>query len=228
MTSGLTSETIKRIDEFTISVIGIPSMVLMERAALAFTEKLLENEPAEETDYAVVCGTGNNGGDGLAVGRLLHQAGKEVTLYIVGDPEKSSQEFTQQWTIVKNLKVKTKRNVKEWTPFKEGIIIDALFGIGLNRPVEHPHKQVIDCINKSDGRVIALDIPSGLSADTGEPLGVSVVAEKTCTIGFWKKGFGNKGSGMYTGDISILNIGYPDRRFLEDIIKEEQNNDESI
>lgn len=228
MIQGLTSQTIKRIDTFTIDTIGIPSMVLMERAALAFTGKLLENVTREATDYAVVCGTGNNGGDGLAVGRLLHQAGKEVTFYLVGDLDSGSIEFKQQLKIVNNIELTVKTFHEGMKNFKEKVIVDALFGIGLNRAVEAPYKQAIKSINGSKGRVIALDLPSGLSADTGESFGTVVEAEETYTIGFMKKGFGNEDSRMYTGDISILDIGYPESRFFEDIIKEEQNNDESI
>jgi len=92
MDDKLASSTIKAIDEYTINEIGIPSMVLMERAALAITEKLLENSERSKKTYAVVCGTGNNGGDGLAVGRILHQAGKKVTLFLVGSRESGSAE----------------------------------------------------------------------------------------------------------------------------------------
>ncbi|MFO8069930.1 MAG: NAD(P)H-hydrate epimerase [Alkalibacterium sp.] len=228
MIDGLSSQTIKAIDSFTIDTIGIPSMVLMERAALAVAEKILADEADEMTSYAIVCGTGNNGADGLAIGRLLFQAGKSVTLYVVGDTENGSKEFKQQLKIVKNLNIDIESFAAGATDFKGDVVIDALFGIGLNRNVEDPHRRAIKSINESKGKIIALDVPSGLSANTGEVLGVAVEAEETYTIGFMKKGFGHEHAQSYTGEITILDIGYPAPHFFEDIIKKEQTNGESI
>ncbi|OJF92645.1 NAD(P)H-hydrate epimerase [Alkalibacterium sp. 20] len=228
MIDGLSSQTIKAIDTFTIDTIGIPSMVLMERAALAVVEKILADETDELKSYGIVCGTGNNGADGLAIGRLLVQTGKTVTLYVVGDTQRASKEFKQQLKIVKNLNLDIKTFDTVATEFEGDVVIDALFGIGLDRNVEGSYRLAITSINASKGKIIALDVPSGLSANTGQVLGIAVEAEETYTIGFMKKGFGHKGAKSYTGTVTVLDIGYPAPHFFEDIIKKEQTNGESL
>lgn len=225
MENGLSSETIKAIDEYTINNIGIPSMVLMERAALAITEQLLNSVTDERLAFGIVCGTGNNGGDGLAIGRLLKQSGRTVMLYLVGDTESGSDEYRQQLKIVENLNIPHKIFDASMEDFKEDIIIDALFGIGLNRTIEEPYKKPIQCINKSKGTIAAIDVPSGLSADTGEIYGTAVEADQTYTIGFTKKGFNFLDAQKHTGEIHIVSIGYPELNLLEDILKKEETND---
>lgn len=225
MIEGLSSHTIKAIDHFTINEIGMPSMVLMERAALAIVEELLKGETKETLTYDIVCGIGNNGGDGIAVGRLLHQAGKAVTIYLVGDTEHASDECRQQLTIADNLKMTIKAFALTSDSFNGDVVIDALFGIGLSRDVEDPYKQAIDCINKSKGKIAAIDVPSGLSADAGEVLGQAVKAEDTYTIGFMKKGFKKANAQTYTGNIKVLDIGYPADFILEKIINKEETHD---
>ena len=219
MSKGLTSQQIKAIDEYTIDDIGLPSMVLMERAALAITQKLLESDRKSEFSYDIVCGMGNNGADGLAIGRLLHQAGRTVTLYLVGDIDKASAEFKRQIFIVQNLAVPIFSFDEVHGAYNADVILDALFGIGLNRNVEEPNKTAIEKINQSDGRIIAVDVPSGLSADTGRPMGTAVEADITYTIGFNKIGFEQEASAGYVGALFILDIGYPNARLLQHIIQ---------
>ena len=103
MNKGLSAKQIKAIDQYTIESIGMPSLVLMERAALASAEAIMVDFDFKSA--FILCGTGNNGGDGIAVGRLLHQAGKSVTLCIVGNLEHASEETTVQLRIAKNLNV---------------------------------------------------------------------------------------------------------------------------
>lgn len=228
MNKGLASHTIKAIDTFTINEIGIPSMVLMERAALAITQELLAADNASDISYDIVCGTGNNGGDGLAIGRMLHQAGNSVRIYLVGNVDSSSDEFRKQLNIAENLGLLILPFNEAGETFDADRVLDAVFGIGLNRDVEEPHRTAIDRINRSKGQIIAVDVPSGLSADTGEPMGIAVEAEVTYTIGFIKKGFEYKGSDRFLGEVNVLAIGYPSASLLEDIVKEEKRNGKQI
>ncbi|WP_368644791.1 NAD(P)H-hydrate epimerase [Alkalibacterium putridalgicola] len=225
MNEGLASQTIKAIDTYTINEVGIPSMVLMERAALAITEELLKNDSGSAASYAVICGTGNNGGDGLAIGRILHQAGKTVDIYLVGNVEKASDECRKQLRIAKNLGLSIEFFDESAEAFHADVVLDALFGIGLDRDVEEPHKIAIERINRSHGQIVAVDVPSGLSADTGGALGTAVKADTTLTIGFMKKGFTAKEAKAYIGELKVMAIGYPDSSLLKDIIKKEQAND---
>lgn len=222
----LTARDIKAIDHFTINSIGIPSLVLMERAAIAITESLLKDYKHDNIN--IVCGPGNNGGDGIAIGRLLHQSGKTVTLFLVGDFTNASMETKTQLHIAEKLNMRIERIADEVSFDKNALIVDALFGIGLNREVENPYLAVIRAINQSENTILAVDIPSGLSADTGLVYNEAVKAEKTFAVGFWKKGFDTVQSKAYTGDVDVLSIGYPPEEYYLHLLESEDTNDESI
>ncbi|MER2064216.1 MAG: NAD(P)H-hydrate epimerase [Alkalibacterium sp.] len=224
--NGLTSQTIKAIDDYTINKIGIPSMVLMERAALSITQKLLSKNGYSYKTYAIVCGTGNNGGDGLAVGRMLHQADKTVRIYLVGNTDKASEGFTKQLRIAHNLGLDIQTLDTDLSePIRGDIVLDALFGIGLSRNVEGPYKTAIEKMGHFEGPIIAVDVPSGLSANTGRPMGNAVKADVTYTIGFMKKGFEYEDSATFTGELTVLDIGYPNDSLLAEIFEEDEIND---
>lgn len=226
MVDGLFSKEIKAIDDFTIRDIGIPSMVLMERAALAVSQFIMENTH-EETVY-IFCGPGNNGGDGIAVGRILSQKGRKVYIYPIGDFSKATKETLMQLTIAKNMNVSIseKKFIKEIE--KESVVVDAIFGIGLNRKVDEPYLSVIQTINDSDATKVSLDVPSGLSSDKGECFNEGIKADFTASIGFWKIGFNHPKAEHYTGKISVLDIGYPSKDFFAHIIEKERHINESI
>lgn len=226
MADGLLAREIKAIDLFTINTIGIPSMVLMERAALAVSQFILENT-TEESVY-IFCGPGNNGGDGIAVGRILSQQGRKVTLYLTGDFINATEETKAQLKIAKNLNIpiqekNTTRKIK-----KESVIVDAIFGIGLNRDVKEPYLSVIKAINQSEATKVALDVPSGLSTDNGECFNEGVKAKFTASIGFWKIGFNHPKAKHYTGKVSVLDIGYPSIDYYEHLLEKGRKWDEPI
>lgn len=208
----LTSSEMKKYDAYTINEIGIPSMVLMERAAISVYEEVVKyaddtNRKPEHIKVLVVCGTGNNGGDGLAVARLLSQKGFFVKVVLYGDREKLSHECRQQYEILQrlNLGISTQTDEVEYD-----IIIDSLFGIGLSRPLGGGYAALICDLNQRNAYKIAVDIPSGLCADTGRVLGVSFKADLTVTFGFCKRGL-LVGDGMlYAGQILCKDIGIYD------------------
>lgn len=227
MIKGLSAKQIKAIDRYTIESVGMPSLVLMERAAIATVEAMMKD--FEFKSALILCGTGNNGGDGIAVGRLLHQAGKAVTICVVGDPERASEETAAQLKIARNLNVPCVYSLENsWPDDPDTLIVDALFGIGLDREVEDPYLQVIRRVNGLGYRKAAIDIPSGLSADTGSVLGAAIKADKTYSIGFWKNGFSSKESETYTGEIQLLDIGYPPIYDMFHIIELEDNNGKQV
>ncbi|EXJ22634.1 NAD(P)HX epimerase [Alkalibacterium sp. AK22] len=215
----LSASEIKAIDRYTIEEIGIPSMVLMERAALAITAKLSEYYPKKA--FLIYCGTGNNGGDGLAVARLLYQAGRHVAVNLVGDFSFATEEEQTQLTIIRNLKVPEKEDGLASTEAGDWIIVDAIFGIGLNRAVAGSYLEAIQCINASGAEIVALDIPSGLEADTGQVFSEAVKANRTFTIGFYKKGFEHAKAVEWTGDVEELDIGYPRESLLLEALNKE-------
>ena len=194
----ITAEQMRHYDSYTINTIGIPSLVLMERAALAVRDEVLNAFPLNLQNIVVVAGSGNNGGDGLDVARLLHIAGVKVTILNVGNPDHASNEHQVQDRICQYYKIPqtSDLNVLKDT----SLIVDALFGIGIDRPVEGNYATAIEAINNSDAVVVAVDMPSGINTDTGEVMGVAVNATATVTFAVNKVGLtksaGNKHAGL--------------------------------
>lgn len=208
----------KAMDSYAIENIGIPSIVLMENAAL----KVIKNIPLNNTNnFTVVCGVGNNGGDGLAIARHLILQEKKVDLFIIGNLDKATKDFNINLNILKNMNAKftivngeNELNGLKESLFNNDMTIDAIFGIGLTRNVEGIYKEVISLINNYSKYTISVDIPSGLDGDTGEVLGVTVKANKTITFHLAKKGLiQNKD---YTGELIVESIGIPE--FVTDLI----------
>ena len=196
-------------DKRAIETFGIPSILLMENAALAVVQQV-----KEYMVFAIVCSAGSNGGDGLAIARHLCIMGKDVRVYIVGDPKKGSDDFKTNLRIMSKLapevlNVVSDENYEEFESALKGCetCIDAIFGTGLNRPVEGMHKRVIESINKLATHIVSVDIPSGLDCDTGQPLGISVRATQTITFHRMKRGLDI--SPVYGGDVAVSYIGIP-------------------
>lgn len=193
--------TMRHYDSYTINTIGIPSLVLMERAALAVRDQILDGFPIAQKRVVVVAGSGNNGGDGLAVARLLKIAGVNVSIVNVGNPDHASHEHQVQEHICHYYKIPETTSL---TPLKDAtLIVDAMFGIGIDRPVEGAYKDAINAINDSKATVVAVDMPSGINTDTGEVMGVAVKADVTVTFAFNKVGL-TKGAGVdHAGRVAV-------------------------
>jgi ADP-dependent NAD(P)H-hydrate dehydratase / NAD(P)H-hydrate epimerase len=199
----LKSNEMKKLDQYTIEEIGISSAVLMEKAALSVINAIQENCD-NRNKILVVCGCGNNGGDGIAIGRILSLQGKEVRIVFIGDKNKASLETKRQIEIVE------KYNIKIYNTFDKSeynVIIDALFGIGLTREVEGIYKNAINSINQTKGFKVAIDIPSGISADTGSVMGDAVMADLTVAIAYKKIGHVLYPGASYCNKIVVNDIG---------------------
>ena len=206
----------KRYDNYTIEEIGIPAMVLMERAALAVTREVCrECEKNEVTDRRqrifVLAGMGNNGGDGLAVARLLSELGFFVEVKCVGDEAKASVQWKQQYAILKYCDDVKMVDVPTRSDYD--CLVDALFGVGLTREVTGQYAAAIEEFNALEGRKVAVDIPSGIDTDTGAVLGVAVKADVTLTFGFCKKGLALYPGCEYMGKLKIADIGIREKSF---------------
>lgn len=191
-------------DSHTIQEIGIPSLVLMERAALGATGRLLDGN-FDLTNVLVFAGTGNNGGDGLAIARMLHVRDVKVTVMLTGAEDHTSTETAQQLKILHYYKIPVITASTDLTGYTT--IVDAIFGIGLDRPVEGKFADWIDAINSSSAKVFSVDVPSGLNADTGEPQGATVKATATSSFAYAKKGFVTESGKQYTGQLFVEDIG---------------------
>lgn len=211
MKYALGSAQMKEIDRYTIETVGIPSMVLMEKAALAVVRHTKELCSGRDRILAV-CGYGNNGGDGIAAARILFMEGYHVALVMAGEKSHMTKETKQQLKIAKKLGIPVirKLHLEEYT-----IIIDALFGIGLTRTVSGEFRRMIEDINQAEAKVIAVDMPSGVNADDGKILGIAVRADVTVTFGYQKTGCLLFPGSEYAGRVYVEEIGFAAGGLLE-------------
>ena len=207
----VTGRQAKAIDTYTIEHTGIPSLVLMERASLTIAEETAQvaaqlKLPAVR--IAAVCGSGNNGGDGIAAARILHSRGYDITIFFAGLREKMSPDCQKQLSIAENLSVPIS-NDTDLDAYN--IIIDAIFGIGLDRPVTGTYKDWITAVNSASengSKVIAVDTPSGIHTDSGQIMGTAVHADRTVTFGYIKKGLVLYPGASCAGKVICRDIGF--------------------
>jgi NAD(P)H-hydrate epimerase len=219
----LTREQVREIDRSAIEEFHIPGIVLMENAARSFVDAVADQFPKND-EIAILCGGGNNGGDGLAIARHLHNRGYQVSVVMAAPPEQLKAEALANWNIISRMKLYARHSKDGVFILRESsLIIDALFGTGLSRPIGPEYAGYIEACNWEgtpfECPVIAVDIPSGLDCNTGEPLGdLCVRADRTVTFVAEKAGFANPASKQFTGEIMVGCIGCP-RELIEEVAK---------
>ena len=207
----LTTREMKDRERHTIEQIGIPSVVLMEKAALFVCSLVEHNIPKK---VLICCSHGNNGADGMAVARILSGRGCHVNIVTVGDMERSTEENRLQRSFLEQLKITVYDGI-EYINENDSydIIIDALLGIGLNRPLEGDYLAAVRKINNlhdNNVRVISIDLPSGIHGDSGNVMGDAVHADITASFQ-WQKTGSLLGKGpLYCGEVIIGEIGIYD------------------
>lgn len=206
------SREMNQYDHNTSEYYGVSSMVLMERAALAVLECIQKQTDPQDGKALVVCGTGNNGGDGFAIARLLKLAGYPVEALFLSDSKKMTPETKRQYETAKKYQVPI---LTEWKEGHYSVIVDALFGIGLSREITGELKELLEQLNRMDGLKVAVDIPSGISADKGEVLGTAFGADITVTFGFAKTGMYLYPGAGYCGTIVTADIGIDSNSFFD-------------
>jgi NAD(P)H-hydrate epimerase len=210
----LSTIQIREADQFTIAHEPVSSVDLMERAAGKCSE-WLSGKFSDSVSYVVVCGNGNNGGDGLAIARQLKSKGGDVNVFIVRAAEKDSADFTANLKRLEENKINFTviGNDLQFPSNNEYIIVDAIFGSGLSREPEGNAAAIIDKINASPAQKISIDIPSGLFGDdnSGNSYKHTVRADYTLTFQQPKLAFLFPESGKFTGKFIVLDIGlHPD------------------
>lgn len=207
MKYALTGAMSKAVDEYTIHSMGVPSVVLMERAALevAGCVARIAAEFGRSVRICAVCGHGNNGADGVAAARILTWQGLTVDIITVGNEEHMTEEFRLQLEIARKSHIPC-GNISDIGEYD--IIVDAIFGTGLSRDVKEPYNEVIEMINDAGGLVVSVDIPSGINADTGAVMNCAVRADATVTFGYNKIGIMLYPGKEYAGDITVADIGF--------------------
>ncbi|CEO26534.1 bifunctional ADP-dependent NAD(P)H-hydrate dehydratase/NAD(P)H-hydrate epimerase [Paraclostridium sordellii] len=209
------SSTTKYVDNYCSETLKIPLIVMMENAALKAYKHINKKE---FKNYTIVCGVGNNGGDGLAIARHLIAQGKNVEVFLVGKIEKLSECSKINYQILKNMQIdintiEDMNDNKDLNKLKMGInksdlLVDAIFGTGLKREVIGVFKECINIINEYKN-IYSIDVPSGINCDNGEVLGICVKANKTICFEFYKRGFFNYEVEKYLGEVVVENIGIP-------------------
>lgn len=199
------SKKMRNIDDYTINELGVPVMELMERAANAVAE-LIKLKVSKADRILAVCGTGNNGGDGVAVSRILFLQGYTAAILFVGDKDKHTAQMKAQLELARKAKVPIENSdrLSEYN-----IIIDAVFGVGLSKPVTGEYEEIVNHINEQKHVVFAVDIPSGISADDGRIMNAAVRADYTVTFGHNKIGLLLYPGAEYAGEILVTDIGFP-------------------
>lgn len=221
MTLRLTRAQVREIDRRATAEYGIPSIVLMENAARSAADVAMEMLAEARTrvespfgDYPYVeiyCGGGNNGGDGFAIARHLHNRGVNVRIRATWSKPPAG-DAAINLAIIERMGARAPYpGISPVMPqvLPCDLLIDAMFGTGLTRPLEAEIAEIVDGVSRSKYPVLAIDLPSGLDCDTGEPLGPCVRATKTVTFVAEKAGFANPRSREFTGEIVIGDIGVP-------------------
>lgn len=216
----LARDQVRELDRIAISEYGIPGVVLMENAGRACAEAALEmlgNRLGRRV--LVVCGKGNNGGDGFVVARHLANGGADVRIVTVA-PVADMLDQENDASVNLQIALKMDMPLRECgTPAQvrnalteEGawdLIVDAMLGTGISGEVREPYRTAIEAVNESACPVLAVDLPSGLDCDTGQPLGAAVRADRTVTFVARKAGFDAAGASDYTGKVAVAEISIP-------------------
>lgn len=203
----------KAADQYTIQKLGVPSLELMEHAAQACVQ-VLEDEKVDLSNVCVVCGSGNNGGDGFAIARILQNNRYSVETFCVGNPEHYTEETQEQMHRLQECGGKITYGMPQEDSYS--VIIDAVFGVGLSRKVEGRYRQVIEQMNRMRGTKFAVDIPSGLSATTGCILGCAFKADYTVTFQLKKIGLELSQGRTMAGRVIVPDIGISTDSICED------------
>lgn len=217
----VTAAEMQAMDRATIEEFGLPGRILMEiagRGAFDLLGRRLGERVGDLTSkkIGVLCGRGNNGGDGFVIARYLDQVGVPVTVFLLADAQRVSGDAAANLSLLAplNIPVVQLPTATDFARTKgllatQEIWVDALLGTGLNAPVRGYFREVIDFINANGRPVLAVDIPSGLNADTGQPMGSCIQATATATFAFAKIGHQIEPGVSLSGHLEIVDIGIP-------------------
>jgi NAD(P)H-hydrate epimerase len=213
----MTRDEVRAFDAWAINTLGIPGVVLMENAGRSCAE-LIEEKLQDRTEpkVCIFCGTGNNGGDGYVIARHLSNSAIRVTVVICGDPAKIKGDAKINLDVLERMGQPIERLSPADGDIADRIgcyladadmLVDGLFGTGLRGQLTDEYRQVIEGMNAGHCPILAVDIPSGLDCDSGQPLGAAIVAAWTVTFVAVKKGFTTASAAPYTGEIFVASIG---------------------
>ena len=205
----------KKLDEVAQNL-GISGMVLMERAALSTAEFIKTRLLTGDKDKKVIaiCGSGNNGGDGIACARILHEWGFNVEVFVIGKEEKFTGQTRAQVDLAVNSEVELKivepsELIADRDDFKNAVIIDAIFGVGFKGRLEGNLEKLADYLNMLSSIKVAVDIPSGVNGSNGKVESTAIKCDYTITFGVNKTGIAVYPGKGYAGEVVVADIGFP-------------------
>jgi NAD(P)H-hydrate epimerase len=216
----LTRAQVRKLDRRAIEEFGVPGIVLMENAGRGAAQVLMQLN-AERKPVIVLCGKGNNGGDGHVIARHLDNHGWPVSVWSLAPLDELRGDAAINAKIVQNSGISIVRAHEDLDAAVAGLesfsgwLVDALFGTGFTGALNDPYDRLVDAINASRAQVLAVDIPSGLDCDTGVPLGSAVRAHHTVTFVAAKAGFANSAASAYLGQVHVVDIGAPRKLLAE-------------
>ena len=225
-----TSEEMRGCDRTAIEDHGIPGIVLMENAARGAVDAAEEFFAAAEDSYVViVCGKGNNGGDGFAMARHLANRGARVDVFTLGPDTASKGDALLNLQVIRKMEKDTQdlrvqlltstATLEDALDQQPTYVVDAMLGTGITSEVKGEIAQIIEVLNQSDTPVLSVDIPTGINADTGDVMGSAVIAEATVTMGGLKRGLLLREGRDYAGDVFSIDIGNSQFGRLEEATK---------
>jgi NAD(P)H-hydrate epimerase len=220
----LTANAMQAADRYTIEDYGIPSFTLMESAGRGCAESIQEEYgPLQDEAVVVLCGKGNNGGDGLVVARRLCAAGARVHVVLVGDPEALRDDPARNLALLRTLRDEgegDRLTIESLDTLGElaetanrlapRLYVDALLGTGLTSALREPIHSVVEWVNDRPAPVVAIDVPTGLHSDTGAVLGAAVEADRTVTMAAPKAGLYVGAGPDRAGTVTVVDIGIPE------------------
>jgi len=218
----LTRDQVREVDRLAIEKYHVPGIVLMENAARGAADIAVEMVSERDGLVLVLCGGGNNGGDGLAVARHMRNRGYNVTIGLCTDPSTYKGDALLNWRIVQAMKMQCVPYAEAFEEDQISLMVDAIFGTGLTQPPRAPFEDIVQKISDKrmeDFQILAIDVPSGLDCNTGLPLGKFCIgADQTATFVARKVGFDNSESRDFTGPVTVVDIGCP-REAIDEAIR---------
>ena len=212
----------KKLDE-DAQRLGISGMILMERAALSTAEFIKDRLLTADKDKKVIaiCGSGNNGGDGIACGRILYEWGFNVEIFVIGKEEKFTGQTRAQVDLAVNSEVDLKivepsELITDRDDFKNVIVIDAIFGVGFKGRLEGDLEKLARYLNMFNSVKVAVDIPSGVNGSNGRVESTAIKCDYTITFGVSKTGIAVYPGKDYAGEVIVADIGFP-KKALESV-----------
>jgi NAD(P)H-hydrate epimerase len=225
----LSREVVRRVDAAAMTQLGMPGLLLMENAARGVVDVLTSQAVPGATPgtVTIVCGPGNNGGDGLAVGRLLAARGRASEIFLIRNDRELTPDAAANLAILQKAGVIVRdvppavvvQSIQQLTG--RDWLVDALLGTGMRGEIQPPFRDIIQAANESPAHVLAVDLPSGLDCDEGRSLSHCIRAECTVTFVAGKLGFRNPDSAAFTGRVVVADIGIPSQ-WIRTFVAEQQ------